>query len=356
MAYNRPTPPAIRDRIAGEVETQFKGSDPRQRRSIEGGIVRATTIASHELHGHLEWNAKQLFVDTCDDDQLDRHGSLCRPPVTRADPLTAAGFALFTGVAARAILTATELRRSDDQRYLTTANAVIGVDGSVAVPIKAVTAGKAGNAEIGTRLSLIAPIEGVATVATVANDGAGNGGTGGADVEGPDSYRARIIEAMQEPADGGNDTDWKTWVQNVVGKTKVWVKPHHMGLGTVGIFFVMPDGSIPTAPVIAAVAAYLEIVRPVTSRAYVLAPVADAVDFEIHLTPDTAALRALVTDELGDMLIREAEPGGTIPRSRLGDAISSSAGEYSHLLVTPAGDIVSAGGHIARLGAIAWGA
>ncbi len=356
MPYARPTPVEIRDRLSGEVERQFDGADPRQRRSVESGIVRATAIASHELHGHLDWNAKQLFVDTCDDDRLDRHGSLLRPPVTRTDPLAAAGLATFTGAAGSVIFAGTELRRSDDERYLTSADAAIGVGGNVAVAIAATKAGAAGNAAIGTRLTLIAPIGGVASVAIVANDGAGNGVIGGADIEGPDSYRARIIERMQEPADGGNEADWRGWVQDVVGKTKVWVYPAHMGLGTVGVSFIMPDGSIPTAPVLAAVAAWLDEVRPVTAAVTIFAPVVDLIDFTIALTPDTATLRTLVAAELGDMMIREAEPGGTLPHSRLAEAISAAAGEFSHVLTAPAGDVASAAGHIARLGNIAWGA
>lgn len=355
MPYDRPTPVEIRDRLSGEIEGQFDGADPRQRRSVESAIVRATTIASHELHGHLDWNAKQLFVDQCDDDQLDRHGSLCRPPVTRAAARTAAGYTMFSGTAGSIIPSGSELRRSDDVRYLTTADATIGVGGSAAAPVSAVAAGASGNAAIGTRLTLIAPVDGVASVSTVANDGGGNGVTGGSNIEGPDSYRARIIERMQQPADGGNDADWKGWVQDIVGKTRVWVYPAHMGLGTVGVSFIMPDGSIPTAPVLAAVSAHLDIVRPVTCAVYLFAPIVDLIDFAISLTPDTAALRAHVTAELGDMLIREAEPGGTLPHSRLDDAISSTAGEYAHELTSPAGDIVSAASHIARLGNIVWG-
>jgi uncharacterized phage protein gp47/JayE len=347
------TPPsAIRDRLAAEFEVVFEGADPRNRRSVEMALVRAISIASRELHGHIAWAIRQVFVADCDDDFLPVHAALCRPPVERRAALAASGGVTISGTPGETLPAGAELRRADDLRFITLIDATIGIDGTASAAAAAAQPGAAYNTAAGTRLNLIAPVAGIAGNMLVAAGGI----AGGADIENPESWRARIIERMQDDADGGNAADYRAWVQDVVGATSVWVYPNHMGLGTVGVTFVMPDGSIPDGAVLAAVEAHLAAEAPVTAVLYVFAPVADEIDFEVALTPNTAANRAYVTAELADILIREAAPGGTMPLSRLSAAISSVAGEYSHVIVTPAAPIVSPPGHIARLGNIVWSA
>lgn len=350
MSFDLTIPQVVRDRLSSEFETLAAGADPRNKRSVEAAFARVITLAGREFNGHIAWIFKQLFVDTCDDEFLPRHANLSRPPVTRRVALTGSGPIVLTGTVGATLPAATEFRRSDDLRYVTQADASIGVGGSVEVAVQPSTAGVASNCAAGTRLTALSPTDGIASVAQVAVDGI----TGGADIETPDSWRARIIERRQEPADGGNDADWKQWVQEVTGKTKVWVYKHHMGLGTVGITFTMPDGSMPAAGDLSAVFDHLEIVRPVTAEQIVFAPVVTLVDLEIRLTPTSAATRAAIEAELADFFIREAAPSGTTPLSRVSAAISDAIGEYSHELISPVVPITPAPGHIARLGTIDW--
>lgn len=101
--------------------------------------------------------------------------------------------------------------------------------------------------------------------------------------------------------------------------------------------------------------AAIEAKRPVTATdVVVVAPAAHLVNFSIGLSPDSVATREAVLAALDDLLIREAEPGGTLPRSRISAAISAAAGEYSHTLAGPVGDIVSPPGEIARRGVVTW--
>jgi uncharacterized phage protein gp47/JayE len=350
MPFDLSTPQAVRDRLSSEFETLAEGADPRNRRSVEAALVRANAIAGREFSGHVAWIFKQLFPDTCDDEYLPRHANLCRPPVTRREALTGSGRIVLTGTVGTTLPAATEYRRSDDLRFITQADATIGVGGSIEVEVLPTSAGSASNCAVGTRLTALSPSEGIASVALVAATGV----TGGTDIETPDSWRARIIERRQEPADGGNDADWRQWVQEVTGKTKVWVYPHHMGLGTVGITFIMPDGSVPAGGDLAAVEDHLEVVRPVTAEPIVFAPVVSPVDFEIRLTPENVATKAAITAELADFFIREAEPSGTTPLSRISAAISAAIGEFSHEIISPVVAITPAAGHIARLGNIDW--
>ena len=352
MAWLRPTPQEIRDRVGSSIAAAVEGADPRIRRSVEAALVRGFSIAAHELHGHVEWVFKQRFVATADGEYLERHGLECRPAVTRRAALRAEGPVTFTGLAGTIVPANTELRRSDDARFVLLADAIIGGGGSVSSDVRALLAyeGKIGNTDPGMALSLIVPIDNVQSNATVAAAGL----TGGTDLETDDSLRARIFERKQAPAVGGNDDDYKRWVSDVVGATKVWVYPNHLGLGTVGVAFIMPDGSAPDPVTLTAVRAYIALKKPAPAVVTVLELVLDLLDFEIKLTPDTALARVWVELELREFFIREAAPGGTSPTSRISAAISAAAGQYSHEVIDPAGDVISPAGHIARLGAIGW--
>lgn len=350
MTFQRPSPQQIRNRLAAEIEATFDGADARLRRAPETVITRATAIASHELHGHIEWVASQILPDTADADILDRHASVWG--VTRRAALEALGAVAVTGAPGTTLPAGSELRRADDARYSTDADVTIGVGGTITAAVTALNAGASGNAPTGSKLSLIAPVIGIQAQMTVIAPGL----TGGVDLETDTSLRRRILARIQEPPHGGAAADYAQWVKDVIGDTLVWITPFLMGIGSIGVTFVMPDGSMPTVTDIGRVQAQIDMERPVTAQAIVYAPIADLVPFTIKLSPDTTAIRAAVTAELTDMILREAVPGGTLPRSRLNAAISAAAGEYSHVLMVPAGDIVSATGHIARLGAITWSA
>lgn len=352
MPLPRSTPQQIRDRLAAEMETAISGSDPRSMRSVEGAIVRAIAMASHELQGRIEYVFRQRFPDTAEAEYLERHGALVRPIVTRRAAIAATGAVTFTGAVASTVPAGSELRRADDARFVTLEDATIGGDGTAIGSVIALAAGIAGNTPAATKLTLVSPVAGIHSQAAIVAPGI----AGGADVERDESLRGRIIERMQEEADGGNDADWRAWVQEVVGQTRVWVYRLHMGPGTVGVAFIMPDGSIPDEPTIEAVEAHLLVQRPVTATLHLFVPAVTAIDLTIEVSPDTSAVRTAVEAEAADFFIREAEPGGTLPRSRLSDAISSATGQYSHKFVGVPEEISTEAGHIARLGAITWAA
>ncbi len=349
MPFDRPTPAQLRERIAAEFDTLFAGADPRRRRSVEGVLTRVLALVSHEQHGHLAWAAKQVHIATCDLEELEVRAAVWG--ITRNPALAAAGAVTIAGTAGAIVPAGTELRRADDARYVVQADATIAGGGTGVAQVQASAGGVAGNAVAGTALALIEPIAGVQSAATVAAAGL----SGGLDIEGLESLRARTVERIQKPPAGGAAHDYQAWVKAVVGNTRVWVQPYTPGPGWVTVRFIMPDASIPDAGTVADVAAAIEAQRPVTATGVsVVAPVAHSVNFSIGLSPDTVAVRAAVTAALDDLLRREAEPGGTLANSRLRAAISAAAGEVSHTMTIPAGDIVSPAGQIARLGTITW--
>jgi uncharacterized phage protein gp47/JayE len=349
MPFPRPTPIELRDRLAAEMEAAFTGADARRRRSVEEALVRMVAAASHEAHGHLAWNVRQLLPSTADADELEtRHGYWGRARL----PATAAGGEVtFTGSSGAVVPAGTELRRADGTRYILQA-AVTLLAGTGTGTVTAAVAGAAGNAAAATGLSLVSPVTGVSATAQVAAGGLG----AGRDLEDVESLRARIVDRVQKPPHGGNENDYKTWVEDVIGDTTVWVAPLQLGPSTVVVRFLEPDGALPNAATVAAVQSYIDLpgVRPVTAIVTVVAPTALLVPLTIAVVPKTPAVQAAVEAELTAFFIREGEPGGTIWLSRLREAISRAAGETRHALSAPVADVVQGAGEVARLGAITW--
>jgi len=352
MPFTRPTLTELIDRDVADMASRVNnGAGSVLRRAVLHVLARVVAGASHLLHGHLDWNSRQMLPTTCDEDRLQEWADIFKIP--RKSATIASGSVTFTGSDGATIPSGTALRRSDDARFTTTASGVIA-SGAVTVAVEADDAGEAGNTDAAIALSLVSPLSGVNGSGAVAAGGI----IGGADIEALDDWRGRIIDRIQQAPQGGSTADYESWAKEVSGVTRAWVYPLHMGDGTVGVTFVL-DGEadiIPDSGKVAEVQAYLDdrTRRPVTADLYVFAPVAVAIDPEISINPDTAEIRAAIATELADLLAREAEPGGTILLSHINEAISIAAGENDHTLVSPVANVTVTSTQIATLGTITW--
>ena len=348
MPFSRPSPQQIRDRMAAEIAAALPGADPRRRRSLEEIIVRAVAIASHELHGHLAWAARQILVDTAEAEQLDRHAGIWG--IARRAAAPARGPVTVTGAVGAVLAAGAELRRSDDARFTLDAAVTIGGGGTGTGAVTAVLAGAAGNTASGSALALIAPAPGIQPSVAVA---AGDLGAG-ADIETDAALRARVLQRIQQPPQGGAAGDYVAWAQTVAGVGRVFVYPLHLGAGTVGVAFLTSAGGIPDAPLVAAVQAAVNSLRPVTAEVTVFAPAAVAVNVTLQISPDTAATRSAVQAALAAFFLAEAEPGVTLRRSRISAAISAAVGETWHSLAAPSADVTLTAGQVATLGTVSF--
>lgn len=359
MPFQRPTLSDLQTQIASDIESRLPGADSQLRRSFLGVLSRAIAGALHGLYGFLAWIALQLFPDTAEEVFLDRWAGIWG--VTRKPAWPAAGTVTFTGTNGSVIPTGTDLQRGDGALFQTQGEGTI-VGGTVDVSVLAVEPGSVGNADVGTTINLVAPIAGVQSAGTVADDGAGGGLTLGSDEETDASLRARLLLRIQNPPHGGARHDYVGWALDTdvhgLDVTRAWDYPLELGLGTVTVRFMMDDAyadGIPLAADVTALQAYIDLVRPVTAAVTVAAPVAVAIVFEISgLDPATQTVKDAIEAELKDLIRREAEPGGTLLVSHIREAISIAAGETDHALVAPAADVVSATGDISTFGSITW--
>lgn len=350
MPFARPTLSDLIDRIQADIETRLS-TGKLAPRSFLGIIATALAGAAHLLHGHIVWGIRQLFPDTAEAEYLARWASIWG--VARTAAVFATGNITVQGTNGTVVPTGTRFKRADGVFYNTTGSGTI-TGGTASLPAKAVNAGLAGNSDAGNALSLVNSISGVNSDAVVAVGGI----TNGADAEGDDSLRARLLDRIQQPPHGGAAFDYVKWAKEVNGVTRAWAYPLAMGPGTVTVTFVL-DGEtdiIPDAGKVAEVQAYIDDPsrRPVTADVTVFAPVAVPLNFTIELTPDTAEVRLEVENSLRELLKRDAEPGGTILISRIREAVSVASGESDNVVSVPAANVTHDAGEIATFGAITW--
>jgi uncharacterized phage protein gp47/JayE len=349
MAYQRPELMDLRDAAYAAIEA-IPGADARLRFAVLNALAVMTAGAADGLYGYQEWIARQILPDTAEKEFLNRHASL-HLPGGRKKATGAVGSVSHPGVDGTTVPAGTVYIRSDGVQYASQADATV-VAGVASVTVKAASSGVATNALLGQSLTLVTPVPGMQSTATVGV----NGLTSGTDDEGDDELRARLLQRLQQPPDGGSATDYVQWALSVPGVTRAWVYPLELGANTVVVRFVR-DGDtpiIPDATEVAAVQAYIDSVRPVTVEFTAVAPVSLPVNFQIQLTPNTVAVRAAVEAELRDLIEREALPGGTLLLSHINEAISIAAGETDHVLVSPVTNVAAPAGQLPMFGSIAW--
>lgn len=341
------------------------GTDPTRRNSNANVIADMTAGGLYQEGRYVTNVAEQLFVETCDASYLDRYGA--RFGMQRTPASQALGNAVFSGVNGIPIPSGTLLLAADGVTQFATTSTVTIASSTATAPILSSAGGAAANLAPSSPLGLVVAIANVNPSATV--DGSGT--TGGADIEGDESFRARILYRQRNPPRGGAPSDYYAWARSQPGVTRAWVFPLKRGAGTVDVtmMYDLRVSPLPLSGDVTTMEAFLATVAPVTADAGAFIPTADTVDIEItDLTPDTVDTRAAVSAELRDLFARRATPGG----AALGDGIDADnvAGELylgqiegaiqgalgvAHFSLTdPTADITSATGHIPQLGTIAF--
>lgn len=351
MGFPRPTRLQLVTRAQADLNSRLTGGDAQLAVATLKVLAFVNGGGVDGLYGYIDYLADQLLPDRCDEEWLARHTSLHNVPRKPAVPAT--GAITMTATSAASVDAGTVWQRQDGARFLTT-SAVNLTGGTASVSVVAETAGVVGNTAAGTELRLVQTIEGLASIATV--DVAGI--TDGVEQEDLEVWRARFIARLQEPPSGGTKEDYETWALEEPGVTRAWCSPGEMGPGTVTLRFVCddnPNSIIPDDALIARVKARILALMPVTTELYVVAPVADPINFTIqNVQPSTDAVKLAIKAELKDLLRREAIPSGTILRSHMTASISTAAGEEDHTLILPAANVVNGIGRISTMGVVTW--
>jgi uncharacterized phage protein gp47/JayE len=368
MAFSTPSLADVWTRLRNSMRAFLPGTDAwiePNNLSIAG---RSFTLAIGSAYERILYLYAQLFASTADGDHLElRHAF--EYGLTRKQPAAAQGFVSFTQTSAPFVTIPANYKftRSDGYVFSTLAAAVPSGTGLCTVEVRGEATGAVTNTLPGVPLD-IAPDADYPNLPTQAIVGA-QGLGGGTDVERDEELRARVLQRKRNPAHGGAKSDYERWALEVPGVTRVFVSPFKVTDANqvstpLSIFPLFDDtrvNGVPTAADLLAVATYIDVLRPVTARVYVVAAMPVAVPIRIGgLQPDTSALRAAIAANLAAMFaermpVATAENGFTLPVAWIDEAIARAEGYQRHRLVSPADDVSFLGGQLPILGVISYG-
>jgi uncharacterized phage protein gp47/JayE len=358
MPFSRPTLQEIVDRIISDMQSRITNSTTLLRRSVLRVLARVYAGAIHLVYGYLEFMKQQIFVSSSDAEYLEKQGY--EYGIFRKAATVSAGSGIITGTAGIDIPAGTEFISDSGNIY--TSDALVSlITASVDVDFTSEESGEAYNIDGPISLYFVSPIAGVdSEVVVVGNI------EGGTDEEEDDDYRARVIARKRQPPHGGAEFDYEVWALEYPGVTRAWCIPEYMGIGTVGLAFVMDDQAdiIPSVTEQDDVKDYLishseastgkTVGVPVTAQPglFVINNHLTDVNFQIAIYPDTASIRASVKSRLDDLMIASGGPEKTMYLSDIGNSIGSAAGLLTYRLISPAADLSFAADEVPVVGDI----
>ncbi len=361
MPFQRDSLSTITDRITSDITTRMDDATSFLRRSVLRVIAKVLAGAFHLLYEYLDYQARQLFISTADDEGVSAH--LSEYGLSKDDGTKATGSGTVTGTNGVVIPADTELTRTDDVVYLVDANVTIA-SGTGTLAFTAEEIGEDGNDDPSIILSFVSPIIGVSTTVTVDS----NGITGGVDEETVEESRTKGLARKRQPPHGGAYFDYEKWCLENDGVTRSWTVPLYQGAGTIGVSFVRDNDTsiIPNTAQLAAVRSYiiehtdpasgLTVGAPVTANPglFMLELSLKTIDFSIQLYPNTTAVQTTVTTNLTDLILRSGGPEETLYYSKIVEAVSLAVGEeYSKVTVPAYGvDTTMTSTQVAVLGTI----
>lgn len=369
MAFDpdTPTPATLVQRAIADVDAELGAEAALNPDAPEYVLAAVAAGLAHGVYGTLRSVAKNI-VPNADMDEAAalehaRHWLGNEDGRREASPATLPIVDDGSSDDGTEIPAGTRWRAGNGALYETIEDLVFGTDD---ITVQSIAAegetgfGAEGNLTPGTTLTLVSEIVGggLASTWTVDGDPADDPIGGGADQETIAELAERIEYAAQNPPSGGTAADYVRWAREVPGVVKAWAHARLRGFGTITVFFTRSDTSnpIPDSTLVDAVQEYLEEKAPLqVGILYATAPVAQEVDFEIALKPNTATTRAAVTAALRAVFATRGEPGDGstyFDITWLSEAISAAVGETGHTMTVPAADFTPALGYLPVLGDI----
>ena len=333
---------SLADAVQSANPAQLTPTDVALARSNIRALSFVQGVGLHGAYRYLrDFVARQAIPITSSDEFLD--GWLNTYGLLRKPASAAFGTVNGTGVAGSVLASGTLLQTADSLQYKVTADAVVAAGGAVVAQLIALLPGAASNAPGGTELQLVSPVTGIDS--TFVAD-AVSGLSGGADVETDPEAIYRLQQRLSNEPMGGSPADYARWALQVPGITRAWGLRNPAGATSAGVI-IMADGNtnnygLPTEAQRQQVYDYIaDPRRGPPDELFVIVPTPVVTDWTVSVVPDTNATRTEVQSAITNVYSRESVPGGSIPYSHFGEAISGVVGEYNHSIIAP---IITSGG------------
>ncbi|QGZ56760.1 baseplate J/gp47 family protein [Paraburkholderia acidiphila] len=353
MPYSRPTLTDLRTQIWSDIQTGLGSILAFLQKAVLKILGAALAAMIWGVYGYLDWIAKQAVPWTAQDEYLAGWGALKDTYLKEASATVLN--VLFTGaVPGTPIDAGAGITRQDTTLYTVLTAAEVASDGTLTVEVQAAVAGSAANSDNGTSMTLTSAIAGIPSTGTVSATV-----TTGADVEDPEDYRTRVMDAFQNPAQGGAQSDYVKWATDIAGVTRAWCQPNGFGAGTVVLYFMMddaesahagfpqgangvsqydqgPNGSprdtVATGDQLTVANAIIS-EQPVTALVYACSPIENQIGFTISgLSTAGSTTQAAIDSALADVFFRNGQPKGTIDWSDITGAVNSVSGTSGYLI------------------------
>ena len=347
--------------VKNAMRTYLPGTDAWVEPNNLSIVGRSFSLAVGSVYERINYLYRQLFASTADGFHLEfRHAF--EYGVSRKAAAPGQGFVSFQQTAPFATIPiGYTITAPNGVAYEFLTSAAPNATGLTKVEVRATTTGATTNQQPNTPMTVPANVSypSLPSVAYVSESGIG----GGADIESDEDLRTRVLFRKRNPPHGGSRSDYERWALEVPGVTRVFVSPFKTIDGQIAsalsIYPLFDDSrvnGIPTAYDLLAVAQYIDPLRPVTARVYVVAPVPVVVNIQIvGLKNDTVYLREAIKSNLAAMFLDQvpvvtAENGFTLPNAWIDAAIARSEGYQRHTLMTPTMDITFEPGSLPILG------
>ena len=313
------------------------GLEPREGTDLSARMY-ALAAQVYALYVQADWVTRQAFPQTAEGEYLDYHAQL--RSLERKPALPAQGTVRFTaGEAAqsdRSIPQGTVCMTAGLVRFATTQAAVLPAgELTVDVPVQALEPGTAGNVSAQTVVSMaVAPMG----IASCTNPQAF---AGGADGEGDEELRARILDTFRRLPNGANAAFYEQGALSFDQVAAAAVIPKPRGLGSVDVIVSTLAGT-PGEELLEQLQDYFEQRREIAVDVQVKAPTPVTVNVAVQVKAKGGWDKTQVLDQVEGALEGWFDGkllGQDVLLARLGSLIYGCDGVENYAVSAPAADL-----------------
>ena len=313
------------------------GLEPREGTDLSARMY-ALAAQVYALYVQADWVTRQAFPQTAEGEYLDYHAQL--RSLERKPALPAQGTVRFTaGEAAqsdRSIPEGTVCMTAGLVRFATTQAAVLPAgELTVDVPVQALEPGTAGNVSAQTVVSMaVAPMG----IASCTNPQAF---AGGADGEGDEELRARVLDTFRRLPNGANAAFYEQGALSFDQVAAAAVIPKPRGLGSVDVIVSTLAGT-PGEELLEQLQDYFEQRREIAVYVQVKAPTPLTVNVAVQVKAKGGWDKTQVLDQVEEALEGWFDGkllGQDVLLARLGSLIYGCDGVENYVISAPAADL-----------------
>ena len=313
------------------------GLEPREGTDLSARMY-ALAAQVYALYVQADWVTRQAFPQTAEGEYLDYHAQL--RSLERKPALPAQGTVRFTAGEAsqsdRSIPEGTVCMTAGLVRFATTQAAVLPAgELTVDVPVQALEPGTAGNVSAQTVVSMaVAPMG----IASCTNPQAF---AGGADGEGDEELRARILDTFRRLPNGANVAFYEQGALSFDQVAAAAVIPKPRGLGSVDVIVSTLAGT-PGEELLEQLQDYFEQRREIAVDVQVKAPTPVTVNVAVQVKAKGGWDKTQVLDQVEETLEGWFDGkllGQDVLLARLGSLIYGCDGVENYVISAPAADL-----------------